>query len=95
MPYDRAVRTGVTIVIDRHVAGPYADATSAALAHAGGGLGVELSVREVPTRRIDQTLIDHPEGGLVIGPGSPYDEPEAVLEAIRSARQRGVPLVGT
>jgi CTP synthase (UTP-ammonia lyase) len=46
------------------------------------------------------TLRDRPDvatayTGLVIGPGSPYRDAEAVLDAIRSARERGVPLVGT
>ena len=33
--------------------------------------------------------------GLLIGPGSPYNNMEGALAAIRWARERGVPLVGT
>jgi len=33
--------------------------------------------------------------GLFISPGSPYVSMEGALEAIRYARERGVPLVGT
>lgn len=34
-------------------------------------------------------------GGLWIAPGSPYTNMEGALRAIRYARERGVPLVGT
>jgi CTP synthase (UTP-ammonia lyase) len=33
--------------------------------------------------------------GVWIAPGSPYADDEAVLDAIRTARERGIPLVGT
>jgi CTP synthase (UTP-ammonia lyase) len=33
--------------------------------------------------------------GVWIGPGSPYRSMDGALEAIRFARERGVPLVGT
>jgi CTP synthase (UTP-ammonia lyase) len=33
--------------------------------------------------------------GLVIAPASPYRDMEAVIDVIRDARERGVPLVGT
>ena len=32
---------------------------------------------------------------MVVGPGSPYREPDAALDVIGSAREGGVPLVGT
>jgi CTP synthase (UTP-ammonia lyase) len=34
-------------------------------------------------------------GAVVVGPGSPYRNPEAALAAIRTAREQGIPLVGT
>jgi CTP synthase (UTP-ammonia lyase) len=34
-------------------------------------------------------------GGILIAPASPYRSMEGALEAIRFARERGVPLVGT
>ena len=34
-------------------------------------------------------------GGFLIAPASPYRDMEAVLDVIRLARERGVPLVGT
>lgn len=33
--------------------------------------------------------------GVLIAPASPYRDMEAVLDVIREARERGVPLVGT
>ena len=36
-----------------------------------------------------------PYDGLWIAPSSPYRNMDAALEAIRHARERGVPLVGT
>ena len=86
---------GVTVLIDRAVAGRYADTTIAALTHAVEHAGIALPVGELPTRGIDRSFIDDPGAGVVIGPGSPYDDPGAVVEVVRSARERGVPLVGT
>jgi CTP synthase (UTP-ammonia lyase) len=45
----------------------------------------------------DPALIDRlPElSGIMIGPASPYRDMDAAIEAVRFARERGVPLVGT
>jgi CTP synthase (UTP-ammonia lyase) len=83
----------VAVLIDRRVAGPFADATIQALHHAADHLDLYVRVREVPTATIDRSVLA--SAGVVVGPGSPYDDPEAVLDAIGSARERGVPLVGT
>jgi CTP synthase (UTP-ammonia lyase) len=74
----------------------YHAATVAALRHAADALSLDARIDVVRT----DTLRDRPDvatayTGLVIGPGSPYRDAEAVLDAIRSARERGVPLVGT
>jgi CTP synthase (UTP-ammonia lyase) len=34
-------------------------------------------------------------GGILISPGSPYASMDGALAAVRHARERGVPLVGT
>ena len=73
----------------------YARATEEALSHALVQVGGAMSVRVVPTAAIDEALITSPGAGVVVGPGSPYGNPEGVLAVIRSARERGVPLVGT
>lgn len=65
--------------------------TNEALARAG------LEIEWVPTGSIS----DPPTGrltrcaGLWIAPGSPYRSMNGALSAIRYARERGVPLVGT
>lgn len=65
--------------------------TNEALARAG------VDVAWVPTEGIG----DDPAGqlarfdGLWIAPGSPYRSMDGALNAIRHARERGVPLVGT
>ncbi len=33
-------------------------------------------------------------GGLLVAPGSPYDDPDAVEDWIQSARESGLPLLG-
>ena len=65
--------------------------TNAALEHLG------LRVAWVPT----ETVAAEPEGrlaafdGVWIAPASPYRSMDGALAAIRYARERGVPLVGT
>jgi len=67
-------------------------ATDQALAHAG------IHAEWVPTVEV---MPDEPEArlaqyaGLFISPGSPYRSMDGALAAIRFARERGVPLVGT
>jgi CTP synthase (UTP-ammonia lyase) len=67
-------------------------ATNQALAHAG------IDAEWVPTGDV---IPEKPEArvgryaGLFISPGSPYRSMDGALAAIRFARERGVPLVGT
>jgi CTP synthase (UTP-ammonia lyase) len=67
-------------------------ATDSGLAHAG--IGFEW----VPTTDV---RVDRPEerlgryAGLFLAPASPYRHMEGALAAIRLARERGIPLVGT
>jgi CTP synthase (UTP-ammonia lyase) len=84
----------VAVRIDLAEEQPYYSATLAALGHAAGAAARDIDVHVVRTDRLgDGTEL--PYAGVVIGPGSPYREPEAVLAAIRTAREQGVPLVGT
>ena len=66
-------------------------ATNAALEHAGA------TFRWVPTEECEGAAPDclAGHGGVFIAPASPYRSMEGALEAIRYARERGVPLVGT
>ena len=64
--------------------------TNAALEHLG------LAIEWIATDAVgapEMTLAAY--DGLFISPGSPYVSLDGALEAIRYARERGVPLVGT
>ncbi len=61
-----------------------------ALDHAIAALDAPVSVRVVHTDAVDD-LGD----GVVIGPGSPYLDAAAAEQAIQTAREKGLPLVGT
>jgi CTP synthase (UTP-ammonia lyase) len=94
--YDPEVAAGVVnVLIDLPSTAGYRVATLDAIAHADRHLDTGLAVRVIPTAQIDTKLIADPGAGVVVGPGTPYDNPEAVHDVIRSARERGVPLVGT
>jgi CTP synthase (UTP-ammonia lyase) len=84
-------RARVGVVGDFNPANPTHRFTNAALDH------LRLSFEWVPT----ETIEDKPEAqigkydGLWIAPASPYRSMQGALSAIRYARERGVPLVGT
>ena len=93
---ERSSSVSVGVLMDLPPQQAYHAATVAALRHAAEALGLDANIDVVRT----DTLRNRPDvatayTGLVIGPGSPYRDAEAVLDAIRSARERGVPLVGT
>jgi CTP synthase (UTP-ammonia lyase) len=66
-------------------------ATNAALDHAGA------AYEWVPTGACDGDAASRLEchGGVFVAPASPYRSMRGALAAIRHARERGVPLVGT
>ena len=84
----------VAVLIDLPDEHQYYAATLAALKHAARARSLSVQVDIVRTDQIEHATDLH-DSALVIGPGSPYREPEAVLHAIRTAREQGVPLVGT
>ena len=69
-------------------------ATLAALDHASA-VSCALRTIVVPTDAIGGRSADSLGDAVVVGPGSPYRDAEAVLQVIGSARERGVPLIGT
>lgn len=89
MAPEASARIGV--IGDFNPANPTHRFTNAALHH------LRLPFDWVPT----QTIEDKPEAqigkydGLWIAPASPYRSMDGALSAIRYARERGVPLVGT
>jgi CTP synthase (UTP-ammonia lyase) len=87
-------RRRVGVLIDLPPNHVYHVATLAALEHAAAALGRAFDIEVLTTDRLDGHAA-LPHDAVVIGPGSPYRNEHGVLEVIRSARERGVPLVGT
>jgi CTP synthase (UTP-ammonia lyase) len=85
----------ISVLIDLPPEQRYSAATVAALDDAAQSLGAPAEVRVVPTETIDHRLVADPGAAVVVGPGSPYRNPDGVLEVVRSAREEGIPLVGT
>ena len=85
----------VALLIDSPPSAPYHRATVEALHHAATTVDRQLDLDVLHTDALpfgaDLAGLD----GVVIGPGSPYRDAVAVETVIRSARERGVPLVGT
>jgi CTP synthase (UTP-ammonia lyase) len=86
------------------VVGDYRDgnethsATTAALHHAAGALGVECKVTWLGTAGLERHDVATVLAGfdaLVIAPGSPYASFAGALAAIRYAREHRVPVLGT
>lgn len=92
----RSVRTvNIVVVMDLDPKANYHTATIAAIDHASTALGFGTAVRAIRTaeRDLDKQLAR--ADGIVIGPGSPYQDEQAVWDTVRGAREKGVPLVGT
>lgn len=83
----------IAVLIDLPENQPYFVATLAAIEHAAAASGVAARGCVVRTDRLNGRLSDY--AAVVVGPGSPYREPEAAIAAIRTAREQGIPLVGT
>src|SRR5260370_30452412 len=69
-------------------------ATTAAIAHARARLGVAGDAEWTSTAAVDETMFERFDA-LWIAPGSPYKDLEQTLWAIREARERAVPCLGT
>jgi CTP synthase (UTP-ammonia lyase) len=72
-------------------------ATVGALRHAAQALAVPVEVHwlATPTLEGEDSKILAQYGALWCAPGSPYASTEGALSAIRYARERGVPFLGT
>ena len=68
--------------------------TDAALDHARDALGADLRIRWLATPKIERSALER-AAGLLIAPGSPYADMPKVLDAIRYARENGLPCLGT
>ena len=69
-------------------------ATTRALGHSSEDLGVELEAVWIATDAIDESLFST-HAGIWVAPGSPYRDMQRTLQAIRYARENGVPCLGT
>ena len=85
----------IRIVFDKHPGEPFYAETLASVDHAIADLGTDLTVEVVRTGDLADELIAAPDGGVFIGPGTPFEHPDRAEALIRSARERGVPLVAT
>lgn len=84
------------MLIDSPADHRYHRATLAALGHASDQQGIPIEVRVVPTDTIrDPSSIASAGSAVIIGPGTPYRDPEAAHEVVREAREQNIPLVGT
>ena len=94
---DAPVRVG--IIADYSGSNRYHVATDQSLAHAAMNLGVRVETRWLDTDSLTATsaeaLLLDPCDALWAGPSSPYRSMEGALRAIRFARERLRPLVGT
>lgn len=92
----RPVRVGIVGDFDPRY--PSQVATNAALDHAAGALGLALHQFWVPTQSLaaegSEALLGQFDA-LWCAPGSPYKSMAGALRAIRFARERGRPFVGT
>lgn len=73
-------------------------ATNDAIAHSIADLRLSLSHRWINTTDLSNSEVFKQldrYSGIWIGPGSPYRNMEGVLAAIRVARERSIPLLGT
>jgi len=72
-------------------------AVGANVAQAAAALGAEVDARWVSTEAFEEGGAASPDAydGFWISPGSPYRSLDGALRAIRHARERGVPLLGT
>jgi CTP synthase (UTP-ammonia lyase) len=84
----------LVIVGDYHPEWETHRATDAAIAHAQAAIGRPLQAEWVATAELTRERFDAADG-LWIATGAPYHSMDNVLDAIRHAREHGVPCLGT
>jgi len=87
--------TRVDVIFDVAPDTPYYSPTVDAVHHATHSLGVDAQIKVVRTATISDSYFDDLPDAVVIGPGSPYDDPGRAEQVVATARERGIPLVGT
>lgn len=92
----QAIRIGM--IGDYDPGAPSHPATNAAIAHAAEAVRLDADVSWIGTERWAEAAELNELGrydALWATPGSPYRSFEGALEAIRFARERGIPFTGT
>lgn len=91
------MHTPLTIVADFDANSRSHIATNEAIAHSAATFGAAVTPQWIGTAELSRDGLNRLAGvrGIWIGPGSPYASMEGALAAIRFARERGVPLLGT
>ncbi len=84
----------ITIAGEFDVNNPTHLATNEALTHAGDVLSVVISPQWISTAKLTNADIEN-SPGVIIAPGSPYANMDRAIDAIRMARELGIPLLGT
>lgn len=69
-------------------------ATNDAIRHSSDQLGIEIQFEWLSTAAVTPRILSKCDG-LWIAPGSPYKSMDRTLEAIRYAREQGIPCLGT
>jgi CTP synthase (UTP-ammonia lyase) len=93
---NRLLRVG--IIGDFDPSCPSHAATNEALSHAAGALSLTLDRSWLPTQSLadeGSEMILKQYDALWCAPGSPYKSMNGALEAIRFARERSWPFIGT
>ena len=85
----------IDIVFDQPPDSPYHSPTVDAVVAAVRAASADLDVRVVGTAEVRASWAEALPAGVMIGPGTPYRDPAAAEEAIRTAREKGIPLVAT
>jgi len=76
----------------------YHVATDEALGHAAVALSISLKPFWIPTQSLERGAVEtllKPFQALWCSPGSPYKSMDGALRAIKFAREKGWPFVGT
>ena len=92
-----AGRVDVGIIGDYDPDSPTHGATEGSLRHAGAHLGMSVASEWLPTDALRGRAgeVVRRFGAVFCAPGSPYKSLDGALEAIRFARESGLPFVGT
>ena len=85
----------ITVLIDSPPNAPYHVATLDALRHAIDAVDAPAGGTSFAIDVVQTDAIGSIGDGVVLGPGTPYNDPRAAEDVVTSARARGVPLVAT